>query len=164
LEKNCKKEIEEIARRYQQYYVKIRPMDQFRGLEIQGLKKGIQEATEQIKILLQRIKRQNHTVTKPGIAEHIMSPKGKDSIHTIEHSLECVIIVEGDEAHKQMTDKELGTKSHTTFHGTTVFVWEGDMTDLDVDVLVNPSDKTLKATGGLGKAIFSKGLTITLLC
>jgi hypothetical protein len=164
LEKNCKKDIEEIARRYQQYYVKIKHMDQFRGLEIRGLQKGIHDAKKQIQILLQRVKHKNHTVTKPGIAEHILSPKGKDSIHTIEHSLECVIVVEGDVAYKQMTDKKPGTRSYTTFYGTTIYAWQGDMTELDVDVLVKPSDKKLGSLGGLGKAIFSKGTTIALLC
>ncbi|XP_060564934.1 protein mono-ADP-ribosyltransferase PARP14-like [Ruditapes philippinarum] len=157
LEKNCRKEIEEIYLRHQQYYVKIIHLDQFRGLEVQGLQKGVQDAIQQIRILIKRIKHHTHTVTKPGIAEHISSPKGKDSIHTIEYSLECVIVVEGDIADKQMTEKELGTRSHTTFHGTTIYVWQGDMTELEVDVLVNPSDKNLASTGGLGKAIFTKG-------
>ncbi|XP_060564916.1 protein mono-ADP-ribosyltransferase PARP14-like [Ruditapes philippinarum] len=157
LERNCRKEIEEIAQKYQKYYVKIRHMDHFRGLEIQGLQKGIQDATEQIKILLKRVQQQKHTVTKPGIAEHIMSPKGKDSIHTIEHSLSCVIAVEGEEADKHMTEKELGIRSYTTYNRTNIYVWQGDMTELDVDILVNPSDKKLGSSGGLGKKIFAKG-------
>jgi hypothetical protein len=68
--------------------------------------------------------------------------------------------VEGDLADKKMTDKELGTRSQTTFHGTTIYVWQGDMTELEVDVLVNPSDKTLASSGVLGKAIFTKGKVI----
>jgi hypothetical protein len=76
LEKNCRKEIEEIYLRHQQYYVKIKHLDQFRGFEVQGLQKGVQDAIEQIRILIKKIKHQTHTVTKPGIAEHISSPKG----------------------------------------------------------------------------------------
>ncbi|XP_053389167.1 protein mono-ADP-ribosyltransferase PARP14-like [Mercenaria mercenaria] len=160
LEKNCETEIDDISRKLQQYYVKIKILDQYRGFEIRGLQKGVQEANIQLQKLLNRIQQKKHTVAKPGIAEHVRSPKGKDSIHTIETTLSCVIVVEGDEAYKQMADKAQGTKIHAScnvFQGTTIYVWQGDMTELDVGVLVNPSDKNLGFSGGLGKAIISKG-------
>ncbi|XP_045188998.2 protein mono-ADP-ribosyltransferase PARP14-like isoform X2 [Mercenaria mercenaria] len=160
LEKNCKVEIDDISRKLQQYYVKIKSLDQYRGFEIRGLQKGVQEANIQLQKLMNKIQQKKHTVSKPGIAEHIRSPKGKDNINTIETTLSCVIVVEGDEAYKQMTDKAHGTRTHAScnvFQGTTIYVWQGDMTELDVGVLVNPSDKNLGFSGGLGKAIISKG-------
>ncbi|XP_053389200.1 protein mono-ADP-ribosyltransferase PARP14-like, partial [Mercenaria mercenaria] len=160
LEKNCKTEIDDISRNLQQYCVTIKTLDQYRGFEIRGPQKGVQEASIQFQKLLNRIQQTKHTVSKPGIAEHIRSVKGKDIIQTIETIFPCVIIVEGDEAYKQRTEKAHGTRTHAScnaFQGTTIYVLQGDMTDLEVGVLVHPSDKNLGFSGGLGKTIISKG-------
>ncbi|XP_053393606.1 uncharacterized protein LOC123565062 isoform X2 [Mercenaria mercenaria] len=111
LEKNCKTEIDDISRKLQQYYVKIRSLEQYRGFEIRGLQTGVQEANLQLQKLMNGIQQKKHTVSKPGIAEHIRSAKGKDSIHTIEMRLSCVIVVEEDEAYNQTKPVRAGSSS-----------------------------------------------------
>ncbi|XP_053406423.1 uncharacterized protein LOC128559228 [Mercenaria mercenaria] len=139
---------------------KINILEQYGGFEVRGLNKGVQDAYTHLFKLLSFIKQKQHTISKPGIVEHVRSSKGKDSINIIENNLSCDIVVEGDEAFKQMTEKIHGSgvqASCRVFDTRSICAWQGDMTELEVDMIINPSDKGLRFVGGLGKAIISKG-------
>lgn len=176
IEKHHKQELTNISKDLQNSHVQIASVPGYGGFEVHGTEDGIQEARSRLNALIQRVKHREHTVQKPGLAEHMQTPKGKDNLHTIETAVPCVIAVKGDNLeesdenpydfipHDSDVSENIGIEGLSVmahcrvYDCRNVYTVKGDMTELSAEMLVNPADDKLSLTGGLGKALVQKGI------
>ncbi|XP_053407780.1 protein mono-ADP-ribosyltransferase PARP14-like isoform X2 [Mercenaria mercenaria] len=171
IEKNHKSEISEICKTLQSYHVKI-TTDEHSGYKICGTEDGMTRSKESLRVLFDKVKRKDHTVIKPGLAEHMKTSRGKDSLDTIESIMPCVISIKVELGEEQMSSNLYGIdpasngnknrkiKEKATckaYRNKIVHTAVGDMTEMKAQVLVNAADKTLSLSRGLGKAMVLKG-------
>lgn len=177
IEKHHKDQISNISRDLQSHHVQITHRAGYGGFEIRGTEDGIQQGKAKLLALLKRVQQRIHIVEKPGLAAHMQTAKGKDNLNTIGNMLPCVVVVKDGDNDEQSVEDPYGSipgdsgvsaniglkglKIHASckvYDCRNIYTAEGDMTELTVDVLVNPADDKLSLTGGLGKAFVSKGL------
>ncbi|XP_053389477.1 protein mono-ADP-ribosyltransferase PARP14-like, partial [Mercenaria mercenaria] len=171
IEKNHKNEISEICKTLQSYHVKI-TTEEHSGYKICGTEDGMTKSKEALRVLFDKIKRKDHTVVKPGLAEYMKTSRGKDSLDTIESIMPCVISIKDELGEEQMSSNlydidpaSNGKKNRKikvkaickAYRNKIVHTAIGDMTEMTAQVLVNAADKTLSLSRGLGKAMVLKG-------
>ena len=157
----------DIAKDLAHHYVQIHCDS--KGISVQGTANGIRLAKEQLTRLAQQLQKKEHSLNRPGLASHMDSEKGQDSIKSVENAFPVVIKLDSDEedidfraivsgASSQVPD--LGLKLHAigeAYDDRTIYSAEGEMSQIRVDVLVNSADNSLSLSGGLGKVLASKG-------
>ncbi|XP_053389475.1 protein mono-ADP-ribosyltransferase PARP14-like, partial [Mercenaria mercenaria] len=176
IERHHKTELQNTAKRLQHSHVQIVSIPGYGGFEVHGTEDGIQEARSDLLALLKRVQQREHILSKPGLAEHMQTPKGKDNLNTIESTLACVVSVKGDDYAEEIIDdpydaipadsevnENIGIKGLKiigyckAYDCRNIYTAEGDMTELTVGMIVNSADDKLSLTGGLGKALVQKG-------
>ncbi|XP_060608587.1 protein mono-ADP-ribosyltransferase PARP14-like [Ruditapes philippinarum] len=157
IEKHHKSDITAISLELSAYHVKILIAENYSGMQVDGLVTGVDKASTQLQKLCNRVKKRKHTIRKPGVADYIGKAKGKDSINTVETVLKCIVSIEGgDQGNTEVGEKRVAAKC-TFLDGRELFAFVGDMTELEVDMIINPDDEKIRFLGGLGRAIISKG-------
>ncbi|KAH3707166.1 hypothetical protein DPMN_066563 [Dreissena polymorpha] len=138
--------------------------------EISGTKHDIESAKRKLDTIVAKIKAQPYSVSKPGISTLWKSQKGRDIQHVVETAhrviLKSTFDKRDDEDHT--FDKGAMAGGHhlgcnviasCTGQGKTMIqVILGDITDLDVDVIIYSANELLDLNSGLGKAILAKGI------
>ncbi|XP_060594497.1 protein mono-ADP-ribosyltransferase PARP14-like [Ruditapes philippinarum] len=157
IEKHHKSDITAITLELSAYHVEILMAENYSGMQVHGLVLGVEKASMQLQKLCNRVKKRKHTIRKPGVADYIGKAKGKDNINTVETVLKCIVSIEGgDQGNKEVGEKRVAAEC-TFLDGRVLFAFVGDMTELEVDMIINPDDEKIHFHGGLGRAIISKG-------
>ena len=182
IEKDHKDEIANIGKKYASLNTQINFKRNNSGFILRGTKDGLDEIKKELKNLKDKVKSKLHTIERPGIAGHMKSSKGKEHINTVEEKHHVVINSSNSDDDDDDDDDEptyqnacrlskgfsgTGPKIHaqcTVYDDRKIYTAEGDMTELPVDVLVNTADSKLSLTGGLSKAISTKGKFEMVLC
>ncbi|XP_071171106.1 uncharacterized protein [Mytilus edulis] len=142
-------------------------IDNVRAL-IQGNSKGVKDVKQKIDAILRSIYRKKYTMKKVGFVKHIKSEQGKNKIRKVEKRYKVVIHLQtGEECDdKDKRDQAQAISPRKTYtekafctlpSGQTIAVVLGDITELNVDVIVNAANKELQHVGGLAKVIVDKG-------
>ncbi|XP_053407776.1 protein mono-ADP-ribosyltransferase PARP14-like isoform X2 [Mercenaria mercenaria] len=176
IERHHKSELQNIAKVLQHSHIQIVSVPGYGGFEVHGTEDGIQKARSDLLALLKRVQQREYILSKPGLADHMQTPKGKDNLNTIESTLACVVSVKGDDYDEEILDDPYDTiPAHSevnenigikglkiigyckAYDCRNIYTAEGDMTELTVGMIVNLADDKLSLTGGLGKALVQKG-------
>ncbi|CAC5424296.1 unnamed protein product [Mytilus coruscus] len=134
------------------------------GILIKGNPQGINDAENEIEALVQKIYKTKHSMDKPGLLELMNSSEGKSKLKQVSKQARVVISSDSDEDERSSGQirRRRGASSderavYSAAGGQEVIVVKGDITGLDVDVIVNAANKDLAHSGGLAKVLVQKG-------
>ncbi|CAC5404074.1 PARP10_14_15 [Mytilus coruscus] len=135
---------------------------------IRGNSNGVKDAKKKIDGIVRSIYKKKYTLKKAGIVRHMTSNQGQTKISQVEKRNKVVVQLQtGEDSDDEentgqaqpisprITNKE--TARCTILSGQTIITVVGDITELDVDVIVNAANKELQHVGGLAKVIVDKG-------
>lgn len=162
------KEIASIERDLQNEHVTIQINDS--ELLLKGNNTGLSKANTRINQLLTSIVEKKHVINKAGIVQHIQSFEGKAKIAQVERT-NAVVFTVNDSDDQSMDTKivplslpsQRETATCTIPSGQTIVTAIGDITELEVDVIVNAANKTMEHVGGLAEVIVKKGKVLKIL-
>ena len=135
------------------------------GIVIRATQTGMNLAKFAIDKILQDVKKQTHTITKPGIGKHLDSSAGQEKLRNVEKNERVAIDVSSEDS----SDDNSGTSLSSTGvmrqelavcvtpMGKKISAMVVDILELEVDVIVNPANKDLRHIGGIAKFIVDKG-------
>ncbi|CAG2225270.1 PARP10_14_15 [Mytilus edulis] len=135
---------------------------------IRGNANGVKDAKKKIDGIVNSIYKNKYILKKAGIVKHMTSDQGQTKISQVEKRNKVVVHLQtgedsDDEDHRDQAQPISPRKTYTetamctTPSGQTIITVVGDITELDVDVIVNDANKDLKHIGGLAKVIVEKG-------
>ncbi|KAL3863208.1 hypothetical protein ACJMK2_004974 [Sinanodonta woodiana] len=171
LEQWKKPQIDEICKSQQ---IKLVNTDLSQGvITLQGTQKGLREAEDKMSTLLKQMCCKHKPIEKPGMGKYLFSDKGKELIKDIEKENKCTIDLMNDEDVETSPEEfEMELEKHLQYPveclscqmlgGRTMSVFHGDITELDIHVLINPCNQMLDHSGGLAKAVVEKGGPVIL--
>lgn len=118
------------------------------------LQLAIDTARARMNELLNKVKVTEHTVDKPGLHDFMMSERGKHHLEAIETKFPCRVAIEGQSFFRQTSKTNI--LASCSFQNTITNAEVTDITEADVEIIVNPSDEQMKLLGGLGRIIAAK--------
>ncbi|CAC5424295.1 Protein mono-ADP-ribosyltransferase PARP15 [Mytilus coruscus] len=130
---------------------------------VKGNAQGIQEAKDEVKALVNKILKTKHSINQPGLQDLVNSSQGKSKLNQV--GIRAGVVISSNEDEKSY-GKHIRSRSstglderavYTAAGGQEVIVVKGDITALDIDVIVNGANKDLKHSGGLAKVLITKG-------
>ncbi|XP_053407527.1 protein mono-ADP-ribosyltransferase PARP14-like [Mercenaria mercenaria] len=136
------------------------------AVSLEGTSDGMKEGKELIQKLKKGIQTEQHTLKHRKIKSYLACSQGQDCVKKVQDNTPCVIDMEGSGFKKSFHGKmpAMSTFDKPTLcaeaslkHGVKLSVYGGDITALDVEVLVNAANKELKHAGGLAAVIVNKG-------
>ncbi|CAG2207725.1 unnamed protein product [Mytilus edulis] len=134
------------------------------GILIKGNPQGIKDAEHEIEALVKKIYRTKHSMDKPGLQELMNTGHGKSKLKQVSKQAGVVISSDSDEDERstgQIRPRQGASSDERAVYsaagGQEVIVVKGDITGLDVDVIVNAANKDLAHSGGLAKVLVQKG-------
>ncbi|CAG2200838.1 unnamed protein product [Mytilus edulis] len=134
------------------------------GILIKGNPQGISDAEQEIEALVKKIYRTKHSMDKPGLQELMNSNQGKTKLKQVSKQAGVIISSDSDEDERssgQIRPRQGASSDERAVYsaagGQEVIVVKGDITGLDVDVIVNAANKDLAHSGGLAKVLVNKG-------
>ncbi|KAJ8320637.1 hypothetical protein KUTeg_002224 [Tegillarca granosa] len=158
--------IDKIAKELKEHQVSI-IMDSVK-IRIKGTDQGLKQAMAKIDDIAEMVKQKTHLIKKLSLAKYLLTDAGQESIKRVEKAKMCVI--ESEPCYSscsQDNETEVIEKIDksdyqdlalcVTSDGQRIIARKGDITELDVDVLVNAANSDLQHDGGLAKAIVQKG-------
>lgn len=104
IERHHKDDITKIQKELQHFHVQITFLEELQGFEIRGTEDGIEEAKKKFLGLLSKVKHRELEVVKPGLGEHMQTPKGKEILNTIENTVKCVVTVRSTNEKEEEND------------------------------------------------------------
>ncbi|VDI00521.1 Hypothetical predicted protein [Mytilus galloprovincialis] len=163
LQEQFQAEISIIKQRCVKEHVTLN-IDNVRAL-IQGNSKGVKDAKQKIDDILRSIYKKKYTMKKAGIVKHMTSEQGKTKISQVERRNKVVVHLQtgedsdDDDQVQPISPNKTYTETAMCIipSGQTIITVVGDITELDVDVIVNAANKNLNHVGGLAKVIVDKG-------
>ncbi|KAH3794946.1 hypothetical protein DPMN_148488 [Dreissena polymorpha] len=147
----------------------VKCKDQSFGFELSGTKNDLESAKRKLDTFVAQITEEPYSVSKPGISEFWKSDKGRGIQNYVETAHHVILKSSYDKSNERQDAFDIGAISgdhHSgnyvmascTVYGTKMIsVTRGDLTDLDVDVIVYSANPMLQLNSGLGKAILTKG-------
>ncbi|KAH3793340.1 hypothetical protein DPMN_146848 [Dreissena polymorpha] len=147
----------------------VKCKEQSFGFELTGTKNDLESAKRKLDTFVAQIKEEPYSVSKPGISEFWKSDKGRGIQNSVETAHHVILKSSYDRSNEEPDVFDIGARSgdhHSgsnvmascTVYGTRMIsVTRGDITDLDVDVIVYSANSMLQLNSGLGKAILTKG-------
>ncbi|KAH3785053.1 hypothetical protein DPMN_163136 [Dreissena polymorpha] len=136
-------------------------------IEIEGTSASIKSAKKALIALVEKLLAEAHEIEKANIKQYFSCNKGMECIQKAELHGPCVIETKesgfsksiriGKSEGRKMTSKKPTPCAEVTVNGTKISVVFGDITELNVDVLVNAANRALKHRGGLARIIQEKG-------
>ncbi|KAL3863202.1 hypothetical protein ACJMK2_004968 [Sinanodonta woodiana] len=172
LEQWKKPQIDEICKSQQKNMVNI---DLNQGvITLQGTQKGLREAEDKMSTLLNQMCCKHILIEKPELSKYLCTSKGEELIKHIENVNKCTIDLINKEVETSVEESEMELQKHLQhpveclqhpveylsckmLGGRTMSVFHGDITDIVIDVLINPCNKMLDHSAGLAKAVVEKG-------
>ncbi|XP_052770999.1 protein mono-ADP-ribosyltransferase PARP14-like [Mya arenaria] len=149
-------DFQRIASSLQSENVRIFLKDDAHEFEISGSKVGMGQAKTQVEALLRKVNKKQHTCIKPGLRKYLQTEKGSEIMQSVESAFPCVISMNEDDD-DMGSDKICVIASCTGYENRRMFAAVGDMSELNVEVIVNPSNDKIGLSGGLGNVIKMKG-------
>ncbi|XP_052771700.1 protein mono-ADP-ribosyltransferase PARP14-like isoform X2 [Mya arenaria] len=151
--------IQQIAKSFHSEKVRIFLKDDGHAFEISGTKDVMEQVKTQVETLLRKVNKKQHQIRKPGLGEYMQTEKGRKMIRSVESAFPCVISKNdnSDDYDDMGSDTICVIASCTGYENRRLFAAVGDMTELNVEVIVNPSDDKIGFFGGLGKVLRMKG-------
>ncbi|VDI41166.1 poly [ADP-ribose] polymerase 10/14/15 [Mytilus galloprovincialis] len=141
-----------------------------KSVVIMGNSKGIKGAKIKVVNIIKEISTEEHTVSKPGVFKFMKTDQGRRTVSTTEKEVGVIIqtLIDGED---DVTKDEDTTTLRQPFinptgitqiaqsnvAGRLVVAVLGDITQLEVDVIVNAANEDLDHRGGLAKVIVNKG-------
>ncbi|XP_048244604.1 protein mono-ADP-ribosyltransferase PARP14-like isoform X2 [Haliotis rufescens] len=163
-------EIRELSEKFKIYSVKIIYQRTSGDFTVKGTKDGLRIVMGELERLSQNVIYGSHLFNKPGIAKLILSDKGEADIKRIEQTERCVIERTYDPNERTVygnTRKQRGLRTVTGGPKTqatcdlgssrTLYMCQGDITQMKVGAIVNAANQHLSHGGGLARAIVDKG-------
>ncbi|KAK6178600.1 hypothetical protein SNE40_013353 [Patella caerulea] len=120
------------------------------GIRIEGPTGAMDAAKEKLKSYISNIKSAEKNIIKPSELKFYRLDKGRETICTTQNKFNCYIEHSDDAWNLGLTFELKKTK-------TKIHVVKGDITDTEVDVIVNSANKELIHNGGLANDIVQKG-------
>ncbi|VDI06304.1 Hypothetical predicted protein [Mytilus galloprovincialis] len=135
---------------------------------IRGNSNGVKDAKKKIGGIVNSIYKKKYILKKAGIVKHMTRDHVQTKISQLEKRNKVVVHLQtGEESDDEdrrdqaqpISPRQTYTETAmcTTPSGQTIITVVGDITELDVDVIVNDANKDLKHIGGLAKVIVEKG-------
>ena len=164
LQEHMKDEVEKLEHTIKQKNVIVAVKSD--GILVKGNQQGVKDAADEVDSLVQKIYKMKHAMDKPGLQELMQTSKGKQKLMQVGKQADVVISNESDEDQKStgrgIHPRSTGSASegtvYTTNWGQEVIIVQGDIIELDVDVIVNAANKDLVHSGGLAKVLVKKGM------
>ncbi|XP_046558431.1 LOW QUALITY PROTEIN: protein mono-ADP-ribosyltransferase PARP14-like [Haliotis rubra] len=143
-------------------------------ITVSGCQEVLTKAVQGLMSLAKKVIHKKYTLKKPGISKFINSEDGKSVIGSTEKDTRCIIELSFDESVKVRVETIGSMPASVTSvpHGRSgtrvlatcdidsnrrIHVVIGDITAMEVDVIVNAANNRLDHIGGLAKAIANKG-------
>ncbi|VDH94340.1 Hypothetical predicted protein, partial [Mytilus galloprovincialis] len=166
LQEQYQTEISTLQQQCSKKYVTIN-IDNIRVL-IQGHLDGVQDAKKKMGSIVRSIYKKKYTLKKVGIVRHMTCKQGQTKISEVERKNKVVVQLQtgddsDDEDHRDQAQPISPRKTYTetarctTPSGQTIITVVGDITELEVDVIVNDANEDLQHVAGLAKVIVDKG-------
>ncbi|XP_071170581.1 protein mono-ADP-ribosyltransferase PARP14-like isoform X3 [Mytilus edulis] len=160
---NHQKEIQKIEKTLKSMDVKITSDNQNYSYEIKGNKTGITLASSKLDALMKTIHSDKHKLHSYGIRDYFLSPPGKKETIDIGKKHSSVVLQEKDYSEEKARRAEKGGELRLSAPGVKrvfihdevhkIYLVEGDITQLDIDAIVNAANNDMDHCGGLAKAI-----------
>ncbi|XP_067656555.1 protein mono-ADP-ribosyltransferase PARP14-like isoform X2 [Haliotis asinina] len=145
-------------------------------IKVSGCQEVLTKAVQDLRNLAEKVIHKKYTLKKPGISKFINSKEGKSVIGLTERDTRCIIELSFDESVKVRVET-IGSGPSPVIsvpHGRSpsgtrviatcdidskrrIHVVIGDITAMEVDVIVNAANNRLDHIGGLARAIADKG-------
>ena len=142
------------------------------NIAVQGTEKGRNLAKKQLFELCRKVQSKQVSISRAGLVSHMASKKGKANMQHVEKTYKVIAdIVHGDYVEQDVigdwsksSRKAAAEKSSFTIdsrctlpNGRVLYTGEGNMAQLDVDVIFNSVDGNMSLSGGLGAVLVKKG-------
>ncbi|XP_071169430.1 protein mono-ADP-ribosyltransferase PARP14-like [Mytilus edulis] len=166
LQEQYQTEISTLQQQCSQNHVTIN-IDNIRVL-IQGHLDGVQDAMKKMGSIVRSIYKKKYTLKKVGIVRHMTCKQVQTKISEVERKNKVVVQLQtgddsDDEDYRDQAQPISPRKTYTetamctTPSGQTIITVVGDITELEVDVIVNDANEDLQHVAGLAKVIVDKG-------
>lgn len=163
------KQIQQIESTLKEMEVKITGDKQnYFKYEIKGNKTGISIALKKFNELMRTVHSDTYKLDAFGMRDYFLSQPGKKETLDIAKRQSCVVLQETeyskDKAKKELKGGSLKLSSpgikRVFVHDQNrkIYLVEGDITQLEVDVVVNAANNDMDHHGGLAKAIIDAGI------
>ena len=144
-------------------------------ITVQGTEKGRELAMKRMNALCRKVESKREKISRVGLVSHMSSQKGKNNMQLVEKTYQVVTAfvpedymetdVVGDWSKPRWNvQSKAAAKSSFTKHslcrmanGRTVYTGQGNMAQLDVDVIFNSVDQNMSLSGGLGMVLAREG-------
>ena len=167
------RDIMQIEKDFQSCHIQI--TGQVEGFQIKGTEEGLEPVKTRITQLTEKIIKDTHTVTTPGMPYYFTQlEQGMSFIKIREDTYQVIIHYETPNSQSKATKKSsrqahriseeknaLEEVSHAS--GVVIKVFVGDITSHKVDGMVNAANSQLQHYGGLARAIANKGKLTKLM-
>ncbi|WAR21759.1 Y2902-like protein [Mya arenaria] len=152
-------DIQRIASALHSEKVRIFSKDDEHAFKISGTKDGMEQAKILVEALLRKVNQEKHEVRKPGLGDYMQTEKGSKITRSVESVFPCVIAINDDsDDNDDMGNENICViASCTGLEKRRIFVAVGDMSEINVEVIVHPSDDKIDLSEGLGKVLKMKG-------
>ncbi len=132
------------------------------GFLLEGAEEGLTEAASKLQTLANRISLGEYRVDTPGMPAFFKDERGIQRVESLEHEHRVVIelldeyaIEKREKAPKKKKEEMMVSRIDPS--GTVIKVFKGDITEHNVEVIVNAANSDLNHSGGLAEAIIKKG-------
>lgn len=158
----CTEEIKEVHKRAKGVGVSVNFNKT--GMVAEGPKDNLPGTVREVKELVSRIKEDKMTFKKPGAAKYLTGDKGQEFLQQTGQATECFITTSDDgkmsstpSVGRVLAEVKLGPDQQ-------LLIVQGDITQCEVDGIVNAANGQLHHGGGVAAAIVEAGKTIFNLC
>ncbi|XP_061179435.1 protein mono-ADP-ribosyltransferase PARP14-like [Saccostrea echinata] len=159
----CLDDLENIESRFKEnYHVQIYCIPS--AVCVTAVEAGLSEVEREVMNMIQKIVRITETMKRPSVVKYLKSESSTSKADYIEQEFQCVITADTEEVFN-MPIQTQNSRENDMYqmascemnYGRKVVVVKHDLTDMDVDVIVNAADNRLKLEGGLALVIGQKG-------
>jgi poly [ADP-ribose] polymerase 10/14/15 len=170
---HAKMDLEKIDRMLSKNNGKLKYIDTERRIVFNGCMENINTGFLQLLTMSKGISSKKHTLSRAGIGKYMSSENGTKAIYEVENNVRCIIEKTVDSVENAIEEEDSPVFSHSLSVrlpvGITVKascaidsmrkmdVVLGDITEMNVDAIVNAANDRLDHVGGLAKAISEKG-------
>ncbi|XP_071948864.1 protein mono-ADP-ribosyltransferase PARP14-like [Antedon mediterranea] len=154
LENHHSQEISTLEKVLEAFSVKLTTKGDIGCIIIRGSRSGIDKATEEIIAFERKVQTGKHLISQPGMASYFKEEKGRRALKSVENMFKCIIEVDGKFTSSESMQVLL---RHRLQRGVELTICKADMTEMNVDVIVNAANEQLQHVGGLAKAIVDAG-------
>ncbi|XP_056001251.1 protein mono-ADP-ribosyltransferase PARP14-like isoform X3 [Ostrea edulis] len=152
-------------------YIESRLGDQFHAqivctpsaVCVTAVETGLLEVEEQVMSVIQGIVRVSQQMERPSVVKYLAGENAKIKLDYVEQEFQCVITADTEnfnmpvQKQKSLENDMYQMASCDLNLRRRIMVVKHDLTNMDVDVIVNAADKGLKLEGGLALVIGQKG-------